>query len=178
MIGAILFRAQPFHLGHFSTIQVASEECEQVYVFVGSADKKGTERNPLPIELRLDLIKNSIQNLKNVTVIPLEDLTDEADNSSDWGLYLYNTIQKTIQNTQFTFYYCDNPQIMLSWFTSDYHREKISFKFLNRFKGYGNKGISATLIRKAIKEDDDCYLWQNLTPYVYENLDKIKPYFF
>lgn len=177
MIGVILFRAQPFHLGHFNTIQVAAKECEDVYVFIGSANKVGTERNPLPIELRLDLVKNSVKDMKNIHVFPLDDLTDEADNSPDWSRYLYNSIYNHTGSTHFTVYYCDNPQIMLSWFSSDYHREMIAFKFLNRFKGVENNGISATLIRKAIKEENEIYLLRNLPPYVYENLDKIRSYF-
>ena len=64
MTGVILFRAQPFHNGHLNMIQKAFQDCQKtnsdLYIFVGSADKSGTKRNPLPIEYRLMLIEGAL----------------------------------------------------------------------------------------------------------------------
>lgn len=64
MTGVILFRAQPFHNGHLNMIKKAVEDTlsnnGDLYIFVGSADKSGTLRNPLPIDFRLMLIQGSL----------------------------------------------------------------------------------------------------------------------
>ena len=64
MVGCILFRGQPFHNGHMNMIKKAYEDCQKcgcdLYIFVGSADKVGTVRNPLPIEFRTMLIEGAL----------------------------------------------------------------------------------------------------------------------
>lgn len=91
-VGVILFRAQPFHNGHLEMVKKAYEENDKVYIFVGSADKSGTKRNPLPIDFRVELIRHSLQecgcgyqglNCNAIHIVPLNDLTDESDNSHE-----------------------------------------------------------------------------------------------
>ena len=64
MTRVVLFRAQPFHNGHMYMINTALLDAmkygDRVLVLVGSADKAGTPRNPIPIGVRLDLIYNSL----------------------------------------------------------------------------------------------------------------------
>ena len=50
--GVILARLQPIHNGHLELIEQACDECDRVFVFIGSADKFN-KRNPLPINLRM-----------------------------------------------------------------------------------------------------------------------------
>ena len=159
MTGVILFRAQPFHEGHMNMIVKAYEDCRktnsELYIFVGSADKSGTKRNPLPIDFRLMLINGALheyysaQNLQHIHVIPLEDMSDESDNSYHWGRYLYMKMLNHTKDPDMTIYYSDNPQIMLSWFDAE-DRWCLRFKFLDRYEN-----ISATLVRKTIEEDLD-----------------------
>ena len=102
-VGVILARLQPIHNGHLSLIRKASNENDEVYVFIGSADKFN-ERNPIPINIRESLAKAAIEeaNLKNVYIRLLDDLSDESDNSHDWGFYLYSKIVTEIQQSNFT----------------------------------------------------------------------------
>ena len=128
MTGIILFRAQPFHNGHLAQIRRAIEDVRKLdislYIFVGSADKSGTKRNPIPIDVRLDLVKSSLEEafnsiqLRNIHVVPLNDLSDEANNTHSWGEYLYNKMCEYTGDTDFIFYYSDKPEIALSWFDS------------------------------------------------------------
>lgn len=156
MTGVILFRAQPFHNGHLSMVKKALDDahkyCGDLYIFVGSADKCGTKRNPLPIEFRMMLIQGALhevlspEELHRVHIYPLNDLTDEADNSYAWGRYLFVKMLSYTHDPDMTIYYSDNPQIMLSWFDTDY-RWCLRFKFLDRFEN-----ISATMVRKVLLE--------------------------
>jgi phosphopantetheine adenylyltransferase len=157
MTGVVLFRAQPFHNGHLNTVKKAYEDCKQtnskLYIFVGSADKVGTTRNPIPIEFRLMLIKGALHetfdlaDLANISVIPLDDMTDEADNSYSWGRYLFMKMLGHTKDADMTIYYSDRPDIMLGWFDAE-DRWCLRFKFLDRFEN-----ISATLVRNLILSD-------------------------
>lgn len=156
MTGVILFRAQPFHNGHLNMIKKALEDTMDydgdLHIFVGSADKFGTKRNPLPIEFRMMLIKGALHEtfsaevLKRVHIHPLNDLSDEADNSYAWGRYLFMKMLGYTHDPDMTIYYSDNPAIMLSWFDAE-DRWCLRFKFLDRFEN-----ISATLVRTVLLE--------------------------
>ena len=52
--GIVLARLQPIHNGHLELIEQAIDENDQVFVFIGSADKFN-QRNPIPINLRLEM---------------------------------------------------------------------------------------------------------------------------
>ena len=180
MTNVILFRAQPFHLGHVYMIRQAvfdgASNGNEVYVFVGSADKSGTKRNPLPIELRLALVKGSLYNLltdydrKHVHVYALNDQTDESHNTHEWGKYLYENIKEVTGDEFMTLYYVDEPSIPLSWFGPE-ERKFVSFKFLSRYDD-----ISATNVREAIKNDDLERLRYMVPDYVYAHREEIKRY--
>jgi bifunctional NMN adenylyltransferase/nudix hydrolase len=85
-VGVILARFQPVHNGHIALIKKASEENDVVYIFIGSADKFN-ERNPIPISLRSEMLREALKehNLNKCEVRWLDDLTNESDNSHDWG---------------------------------------------------------------------------------------------
>lgn len=164
--GVILARLQPIHFGHLALIKKAVAENDEVYVFIGSADKFN-QRNPLPISLRLQLTQEAIDDefgkpftnsegdVKRVKdrihIIPLDDLTDESDNSHDWGFYLYSKIVTECKNPCFTIYYSDGFEIITTWFPSFILRNNVSLCLLARNATV--EGISATKVRQMIEED-------------------------
>lgn len=180
MTGVILFRAQPFHRGHLYMIEKAFKDSRDndgdLFIFVGSADKIGTKRNPLPINFRLMLIEGSLhevfsnEELKHIHVFPLDDMTDEADNSHAWGRYLFMKMLNKTHDNDMTIYYSDKPEIMLSWFDSE-DRWCLRFKFLDRFED-----ISATLVRKTLLEGNDVFLSSIIPHFVYMHKEEIVEY--
>lgn len=178
MTGVILFRGQPFHNGHLNMVKKAYEDCKgsnsDLYIFIGSADKSGTIRNPLPIDFRRMLIEGAlheefgIADLAHIHVVELEDMTDESDNSYSWGRYLFLKMFYHTKDADMTIYYSDRPDIMLNWFDAQ-DRWCLRFKFLDRFEN-----ISATLVRKLIMSDlpVDRYV----PPFVNMHLEQIKEY--
>ena len=165
--GVILARLQPIHNGHLALIKKAVAENDEVYIFIGSADKFN-QRNPLPISLRLQLTEEAIDfefgkpytnsegDIKKIKdrihIVPLDDLTDESDNSHDWGFYLYSKIVTETKNPCFTIYYSDGFEIITTWFPSFILRNNVSLCLLARNATVD--GISATKIRKMIEEDN------------------------
>lgn len=184
MTGIILFRAQPFHIGHLAQIGRAYEDLianggTQLYIFVGSADKFGTKRNPLPIDLRLDLIKGSLDEVyctrwfnweKYIHIVPLNDLSDEANNTHSWGYYLLNQINSVVNDDKYIFYYSDRPEIALSWFNEELCKY-IYFSFLPRVKN-----LNATYVRELIKNEQYDDLRSYVPPYVFGKAKEIHDY--
>lgn len=173
--GVILARLQPIHKGHLALIRKAVEENDEVYVFIGSADKFN-QRNPLPISLRLQLANEAIEEtfkdkVSKIKVLPLDDLTDESDNSHDWGFYLYSKIVTECKNPCFTIYYSDGFEIITTWFPSFILRNNVSLCLLARNATVS--GISATKVRKLIEEESE-YLSDYVPSCVYKNRDTIK----
>lgn len=161
-VGVILARFQPIHNGHVELIKKAFEENDKVLILIGSADKIG-ERNPIPVNLREELVSKSISNLvdnKKNTPKPypsyiidtLDDLSTEEDNSHDWGFYLYSSIVDKIGQSTFTIYYSDGYEIITKWFPGFILRSYVSLSLLAR--NSVRDGISATKVRKMILEDN------------------------
>lgn len=152
-VGVILARLQPIHNGHLALIKKASAENEEVHVFIGSADKFN-ERNPIPINLRKMYAEDAVNEagIDNVKFHLLDDLSDESDNSHDWGFYLYSKVVTEIQQSNFTIYYSDGFEIITSWFPGFILRNNVSLNLLAR--NATEAGVSATMVRDMIMRDN------------------------
>lgn len=152
-VGVILARLQPIHNGHLALIKKASVENEEVHVFIGSADKFN-ERNPIPINLRKMYAEDAVKEagIDNVKFHLLDDLSDESDNSHDWGFYLYSKVVTEIQQSNFTIYYSDGFEIITSWFPGFILRNNVSLNLLAR--NATEAGVSATMVRDMIMRDN------------------------
>ena len=152
--GVILARFQPIHNGHLQLIKKAVEENDQVLVIIGSIDKLNA-RNPIPWTIRKEMVEEAIADSllvqghkEKVKVVELPDLSDESDNSHDWGFYLYSFIVTQTNNPQFTIYYSDGFEIITSWFPGFLLRNNVSLSLLAR--NTCEDGISATEVRELI----------------------------
>ncbi len=165
--GIVLARLQPIHNGHLELIEQAIDENDQVFIFIGSADKFN-ERNPIPINLRMEMTQEAVDVLlkkytgviPQVKIIPLDDLTNESDNSHDWGFYLYSKIVTATGDPYFTIYYSDGFEIITTWFPPFILRNNVSLKLIAR--GATCSGISATQVRGMIEAGD----WEALKQWV------------
>jgi nicotinamide-nucleotide adenylyltransferase len=152
-IGVILARFQPIHNGHIELIKKACHDNEHVFIFVGSADKINS-RNPIPIDFRIELVQAALveHSLDTYcTIVPLNDLDHEGNNSLTWGFYLYANIVREIQQDHFTIYYSDGFEIVTTWFTGYILRNHISLSLMAR--GSIASGISATQVRECILQN-------------------------
>ena len=152
--GVILARFQPIHNGHLQLILKAVQENDQVLVIIGSIDKLNA-RNPIPWTIRKEMVEEAIAdtflvqgNKEKITVVELPDLSDESDNSHDWGFYLYSFIVSQTKEPNFTIYYSDGFEIITSWFPGFLLRNNISLSLLAR--NTCEDGISATEVRELI----------------------------
>jgi nicotinamide-nucleotide adenylyltransferase len=89
-LGMFLGRFQPFHNGHKAILDEMLNQCEQVLIVVGSAQERGTVKNPFPAWERCQMIsevynKEEYDNRINIISIP-DRLT--VGNDSGWGDYV------------------------------------------------------------------------------------------
>lgn len=177
--GVILARFQPIHNGHLQLISKAVQENDQVLVIIGSIDKLNA-RNPIPWTIRKELVEEALDNRllvygarEKVKIVELPDLSDESDNSHDWGFYLYSFIVSHINQADFTIYYSDGFEIITSWFPGFLLRNNVSLSLLAR--NTCEEGISATEVRKMILADNGA-LKGCVPECVYEKREMIKAF--
>lgn len=178
-VGVILARFQPIHNGHLELIRKAVKENDKVLIFIGSVDKMN-ERNPIPWKIRHRLVIEAIgQNIPEasttipIKVVPLKDLTDEKDNSHDWGFYLFANMVKESPDSTYTMYYSDGYEIITSWFPGFILYDHINLSLLAR--GACEQGVSATMVRQAIL-NNSADLFGMVPENVYKQADTIKSY--
>jgi len=170
-VGVIIARLQPIHKGHLELIRQALAENESVLLLIGSADKLN-KRNPIPINMRLEMAIEAIHEAfgadeaNRVIVSPLDDLTDESDNSHDWGFYLYSKIVGITRSPEFTIYYSDGFEIIMLWFPTFITRNFVSFKLNAR--GTIADNVSATKVREKIISNDEGWLIEYVPKSVYD----------
>lgn len=153
--GVMLARFQPVHLGHLALIEKACSENDKVLLLVGSIDKLNG-RNPIPWDIRVTMLQEAIDEIgltDKCIIKPLSDLTDESDNSHDWGFYIYAKIVDEIKDSAFTMYYSDGFEIITTWFPGFLLKDYVSLTLLAR--GKVERGISATEVREAMLKYDD-----------------------
>ena len=80
MIGFLIGRFQPFHLGHLEAIKFALSNVEHLHVGIGSSNKSHEKRNPFTADERKEMILSSLDdNLsKNVSVHFIPDVDDHS----------------------------------------------------------------------------------------------------
>lgn len=139
-IGMICGRFQTLHNGHEILFNTGLELCEELLIFVGSAQEHGTERNPFKVETRIKMIK-SVYDIENVKVFGLDDLTNENDFTVEWGKYLLENAKRRIGNCPNVMIY-GNDESRSRWFAAE-DIKNISEVIINR----NDLPISATMIR-------------------------------
>lgn len=175
--GVILARFQPIHNGHLALIEKAFKENNRVLIFIGSIDKINS-RNPIPWKIRERLVLESLadhfteEERKRIEVIKLRDLTDEKDNSHEWGFYLFANMVKYAGGSKLTMYYSDGYEIITSWFPGFILYDHLSLNLLAR--GTCESGISATQVRNAILTGESAELKQMVPEPVYNERYLIK----
>ena len=80
MIGFLIGRFQPFHLGHLEAIKFALSNVEHLHIGIGSSNKSHEKRNPFTADERKKMILSSMDEkiLKNVSLHYIPDVDDHS----------------------------------------------------------------------------------------------------
>lgn len=166
-LGFVCGRFQTFHIGHQSLIDTSIKLCDRTLILIGSAQESGTERNPLNIATRIEML-NMIYEDKDVNIYGLSDLTNENDITTDWGRYLLDNIKR---------YYYKSPDLMVygndearsRWFDVEDIVDTSEF-IVNR----GRIPISATMLRQLMIEDNREEWMKWVSPKLHKMYDRLR----
>lgn len=172
-IGLYIGRFQPFHLGHLSVVRQMSNEMDQSYIILGSADKSEENPNPFTVKERAIMI-NRVLNGKGIENVSLAGGVEDAGSDRTWlsrcivilGSTCFMKFSK--MDISQVHVYTRNP-IVEKLFSEAGFKIRIP-KAFPLMEGK-REILSATYIRECIKFDRDD--WINLVPcevqdYIYE----------
>lgn len=141
--GFICGRFQTFHKGHQKLVETGLLLCDRLVIFVGSAQESGTERNPLNISTRINMLK-AVYDTPNIMIFGLADMTNENDICPEWGRYLLENIDRYIYKAPELMIY-GNDASRSGWFDTD-DIKHTSELIVNR----NELPISATMVRSLM----------------------------
>ena len=80
MIGFLIGRFQPFHLGHLEAIKFALSNVEHLHVGIGSSNKSHEQRNPFTADERKEMILSSIDDAitKRISLHYIPDVDEHS----------------------------------------------------------------------------------------------------
>lgn len=169
--GLVVGRFQTFHIGHQRLIETALTLCDRVLILVGSAQECGTERNPLNIETRIEMIRTVYpEETANdrIMVYALSDMTNENDIRPEWGRYLLDNVDRYIYKAPELMVY-GNDEARSRWFDTNDILDTSEF-IVNR----GKIPISATMLRDLMVTNDRKEWMKWVDPRLHKMYDRLR----
>lgn len=161
--GVLVGRFQHIHKGHEKLIEIGLSLCNTLLIFVGSADKVGTFRNPYDAEYRIKIISKIYSreiSEGRILLSPISDLTNENDLTKDWGKYVIFQATKKLNESPKCIIYGKDKNIFKCFPKSIV--KNITEVLVDR----GALEISATKIREYLIKND----YENWKKYVNEKI--------
>lgn len=179
-LGIFLSRMQPLHIGHLGMIDKALSENDKVLILIGSANKRQEKRNPIEIEIRKEILEETLKEkyddktLSRIKVKELPDWSTEDDIASnlEWGRYLYYNIVSSYGIKEFSMYFSDESDIIENWFQDKDIRRRIDLKLFERTNMFEN--VSSTKIRQAFIDGNTEYIEKNVPRAVLKRYELIR----
>lgn len=165
--GLLVGRFQTFHKGHQKLVETGLMLCDRLLLLVGSAQECGTERNPLNIETRIEMIK-AVYPSERVMIYALADLSNENDIRPEWGRYLLTNVDRYIYKAPELMIY-GNDEARSRWFDPEDIKDTSEF-IVNR----GALPISATMLRELMVKDDRRGWMKWVDPKLHKMYDRLR----
>lgn len=161
-LGIMVGRFQTLHSGHEYMIRTALSLCDQVGIFIGSAQEAGTAKNPFSYSTRESLLRLLFG--ERIQIFPLPDIG--VGNNSTWGEYVLQNVEARFDRS---------PDLLISgketrrvnWF--DQTDVSLSELYIPK-----TIDISASQMRQFFLDDDrEC--WQHYTnPALWSQYDRLR----
>lgn len=165
--GLLVGRFQTFHIGHQRLVDTGLMLCDRLLILVGSAQECGTERNPLNVQTRIEMIKTVYQT-DRVMIYALSDLSNENDIRPEWGRYLLDHVDRYIYKPPELMIY-GNDESRSRWFDTEDIKDTSEF-IVNR----GALPISATMLREMMVRNDRKAWMKWVDPKLHKMYDRLR----
>ena len=165
--GLLVGRFQTFHKGHQKLVETGLMLCDRLLILVGSSQECGTERNPLNIQTRVEMIRN-VYPTARVMVYGLADLTDETDIRPEWGRYVLENTDRYIYKAPEIMIY-GNDEARSRWFAVD-DIKHTSELIVNR----AELPVSATMLRELMVKDERREWMKWVDPKLHKFYDRLR----
>ena len=165
--GLLVGRFQTFHKGHQKLVETGLMLCDRLLILVGSSQECGTERNPLNIQTRVEMIRN-VYPTERVMVYGLADLTDETDIRPEWGRYVLENTDRYIYKAPEIMIY-GNDEARSRWFAVD-DIKHTSELIVNR----AELPVSATMLRELMVKDERREWMKWVDPKLHKLYDRLR----
>lgn len=165
--GLLVGRFQTFHKGHQKLVETGLLLCDRLLVLVGSAQECGTERNPLNIETRIQMIRAVYPDDSRVMIYALSDLSNENDIRPEWGRYVLENVDRYIYKAPELMIY-GNDESRSRWFDTEDIKDTSEF-IVNR----GALPISATMLRELMVKDNRREWMKWVDPKLHKMYDRL-----
>lgn len=162
-------RFQHIHKGHEQTIEQARMVSDRILILVGSAQEKGTMRNPYDVLLRMEMIKE-IYPGDDVIVGALNDYSNHADISAGWGRHVLDTVKQYIRKTPDIMIY-GKEDANLNWFMHQPEEVKHITEMVVARNRYP---ISATMMREYLFMDEFEKWKEHANPKLHKHYDRLR----
>ena len=177
--GVFLARMQPVHKAHLWLVQEALKENDKVLIVLGSENKVDMIRNPYPIELREQMLRECFTEEENtrIEIVTLPDWSMESDyeQADIWGRYFFYNVVSRIGQKYFNLYYSDGKANLDSWFKNTEVEDYISYRLFERSNLF--EGLSATKIRQAFVDGDIDYVKKYCPESVIQRFEELSAYY-
>ena len=103
MIGLLIGRFQPFHLGHLDAVKFALSIVDELSIGIGSSNRFNEKRNPFTADERKEMIESSLDEsiLEKIKIYYIPDVNDH----DKWTYHIDEIIPKydvVFSNDEFT----------------------------------------------------------------------------
>lgn len=167
-VGLVCGRFQTFHKGHEKLIDTGLLLCDRLLILVGSAQECGTERNPLNITTRVDVIREIYDGNPGIMVYGLPDMTNENDICPEWGRYLLQNVDRYIYKNPDVMIY-GNDESRSAWFDKKDLKNTTEL-IINREE----LPISATMLRRLMVLDQRREWMTYVHPKLHKRYDDLR----
>ena len=119
-LGVVCGRFAHAHVGHKSLFDTSLSLCKRTCILVGSAQERGTLRNPYSVETRIKVIQEMYPGIpeSNLTIVGLNDMTNELDINADWGRYFKQHVESKMHKFASLMIY-GNDEFRSNWFAPE-----------------------------------------------------------
>lgn len=165
--GIVVGRFSPIHIGHEQLINIALGKCKKVVLIVTSKENID-EKNPYSLEFRISLIEKIFKDQVNNGRLIITTFTENGKIDTRYGDSILRIV-KEIANVDADYIIYGSDKDISKCFSKE-AINNIHYDIIER----SGIPVSATTIRKALKENNSILLKKYLNSKIYNEIESLK----